>query len=94
MQMSSCVNEDSVNNLELTKSQYLKILAPPLKEEQYSKANIPTYTTSLSYIRTLPLLDQIRTLMKDGTIEKFLFHCVLCNFFLIQKFMDKSVKNL
>lgn len=59
-------NDESVNNLNLSSKQYLDLLAPPLKEEQFSKANIPSHTTSLSYIRTLPLLDQVRILMKDG----------------------------
>lgn len=58
--------EEVVNNLNLSTRQYLDILAPPVKEEQFSKANIPSHTTSLSYIRTLPLLDQVRVLMKDG----------------------------
>lgn len=57
---------DSVNNLNLPSRQYLDLLAPPLKEEQFSRANIPNHNTSLSYIRTLPLLDQVRLLMKDG----------------------------
>jgi DNA-directed RNA polymerase-3 subunit RPC5 len=66
-------NDESVNNLNLSTKQYLDILAPPLKEEQFSKANIPSHTTSLSYIRTLPLLDQVRILMKDG-INKFIIN--------------------
>ena len=66
MEMFCGASDDSVNNLNLTKPQYLSFLAPPLKEEQFSKANIPSHTTSLNYIRTLPLLDQVRILMKDG----------------------------
>ena len=64
--MFSSANDESSNNLNLSPKEYLNLLAPPLKEEQFSKANIPSHTTSLSYIRTLPLLDQVRILMKDG----------------------------
>ncbi|XP_058806428.1 DNA-directed RNA polymerase III subunit RPC5 [Phymastichus coffea] len=68
-----CSNNDneSVNHLNLSSKQYLDTLAPPIKEEQFSKANIPSHTTTLSYIRTLPLLDQVRILMKDAKVMSF-----------------------
>lgn len=59
--------DESVNNLKLTRAEYLKLLAPPMKTEQYAAACEYNHGTSLGYIRTLPLLDQIRILMKDGT---------------------------
>ena len=66
MEMFCNASDGEVNNLNLLVKQYMDMLAPPLKEEQFSKANIPSHSTSLSYIRTLPLLDQVRLLMKDG----------------------------
>ncbi|KAJ8667381.1 hypothetical protein QAD02_009043 [Eretmocerus hayati] len=71
MEMFCSASDDSVNNLNLTAKQYLDLLAPPVKEEQFSKANIPSHTTSLSYIRTLPPLDQVRILMKDAKVMSF-----------------------
>ncbi|XP_014215014.1 DNA-directed RNA polymerase III subunit RPC5 [Copidosoma floridanum] len=71
MEMICNASEDAVNNLNLSKRQYLDSLAPPLKEEQFSKANIQSHTTSLSYIRTLPLLDQVKILMKDAKVMSF-----------------------
>ncbi|XP_001600399.1 DNA-directed RNA polymerase III subunit RPC5 [Nasonia vitripennis] len=71
MEMICGTNDESVNNLNLSSKQYLDLLAPPIKEEQFSKANIPSHTTSLSYIRTLPLLDQVRILMKDAKVMSF-----------------------
>lgn len=53
-----------MNSLSLKAKQYLNILAPPQKEEQFSKANIPNHTTFLAYIRTLPVVEQVKILMK------------------------------
>ena len=63
--------DESVNNLKLSPNEYLKVLAPPMKDEEYMSRNNSNHTTSLAYIRTLPLLDQIRILMKDGTFFAF-----------------------
>lgn len=61
--------DESVNTLKLSRNEYLKLLAPPMKADQYAVASILNHGTSLAYIRTLPLLDQIRILMKEGTTE-------------------------
>lgn len=66
MEMISSSAEDSVNTLNLTRDKYLSLLAPPQKEEEITKAAIPNPSMSLKYIRTLPLLDQIRIFVKDG----------------------------
>ncbi|XP_012271534.1 DNA-directed RNA polymerase III subunit RPC5 [Orussus abietinus] len=71
LEMFSASTDESVNGLNLKSQQYLGLLAPPMKEEQYSKANIPYHGTSLSYIRMLPLLDQVRILMKDAKVMSF-----------------------
>ncbi|XP_043280382.1 DNA-directed RNA polymerase III subunit RPC5 [Venturia canescens] len=63
--------DESVNTLKLTRNEYLKMLAPPMKTEQYAVASASNHGTSLVYIRTLPLLDQIRILMKDAKILSF-----------------------
>lgn len=62
--MFHTTNDESMNSLNLKAKQYLNLLAPPQKEEQFSKANIPNHTTFLAYIRTLPLVDQVKILMK------------------------------
>lgn len=62
--------EETINALNLTNKQYLELLAPPICQEQYSKSDTSNHTTSLNYIRTLPLLDQVRILMKDGKEKK------------------------
>lgn len=71
MEMFSSSTEDSVNTLNLTSEKYLDILAPPQKEDEITKAAIPNPSMSLKYIRTLPLLDQIRIFVKDGKLNKF-----------------------
>ncbi|XP_024940952.1 DNA-directed RNA polymerase III subunit RPC5 isoform X2 [Cephus cinctus] len=68
-----CTNtEESVHTLNMSSQDYLGLLAPPAKEEEYSKANISNHVTSLNYIRTLPILDQVRILMKDAKVMSFL----------------------
>ncbi|KAK0168773.1 hypothetical protein PV327_002543 [Microctonus hyperodae] len=64
--------EASINNLKLTPKEYLQFLAPPVKVDEHSRSNIPLHGTSLNYIRTLPLLDQVRTIMKDAKVMSFL----------------------
>lgn len=62
--MFCSTTDETVNTLNLSNQQYLELLAPPMKEEL--KTDISSCTTSLNYIRTLSLHEQIRTLMKDG----------------------------
>lgn len=62
--------EASANNLKLTCQEYLKVLAPTDKPDQYNKCSTPAHGNSLNYILTLPLLDQVRTIMKYGNVKK------------------------
>ncbi|XP_048508033.1 DNA-directed RNA polymerase III subunit RPC5 isoform X2 [Athalia rosae] len=71
MEMISSSNEDSVNNLNLSSEKYLALLAPPHKEDEVTKAAVLTPSTSLKYIRTLPLLDQIKVFVKDAKVIAF-----------------------
>ncbi|XP_046434303.1 DNA-directed RNA polymerase III subunit RPC5 [Neodiprion fabricii] len=71
MEMISTSNEDSVNTLNLTSEKYLSLLVPPPKEDEIVKAADPNPTMSLKYIRTLPLLDQIRIFVKDAKVMAF-----------------------
>lgn len=70
--MFCSTTDETINSLNLSSKQYLDLLAPPIAEEQFSKSDIRHQTTSLNYIRTLPLLDQIRTLMKEVKVMSFL----------------------
>ncbi|KAL7298356.1 hypothetical protein TKK_0008699 [Trichogramma kaykai] len=65
------VDNDTSNNLKLTQSQYLNILAPVKNTKLKSNANILNPINALSYIQTLPLLEQITRLMKDAKIITF-----------------------
>ncbi|XP_033336227.1 RNA polymerase III subunit E [Megalopta genalis] len=69
LEMFCSATDETVNTLNLSKPQYLELLAPRVKEEPYSRTS--DNTTSLSYIRTLPLLDQIRILLKDAKVISF-----------------------
>lgn len=62
--MFCSATDETVNTLNISTEQYLDLLAPKIKDE--SKSDIANPTTSLNYIRTLPLLEQVKTLMKDG----------------------------
>lgn len=63
--------DDAMNSLNMSKKEFLKSLLPAAVEEPVPVVHQPNYVTSLNYIRTLPLLDQIRYLMKDGKILTF-----------------------
>ncbi|XP_076293456.1 RNA polymerase III subunit E [Lasioglossum baleicum] len=71
LEMFCSATDETVNTLNLTNQQYLELLAPRVKEELYSRTDVSNGTTSLNYIRTLPLLDQIRTLLKDAKVISF-----------------------
>ncbi|XP_066587865.1 DNA-directed RNA polymerase III subunit RPC5 [Prorops nasuta] len=71
LEMFCSTTDETVNALNLAPYQYLEVLAPSVKPEVHSKANLPNHITSLHYIRTLPLLEQIRVLMKDARIMSF-----------------------
>jgi len=65
MEMFCPSTEESINALNLAPKQYVHLLVPQLPKECYSQA-ISENQTDLHYIMTLPLLDQIRTIMKHG----------------------------
>ena len=70
LEMFCSATDETVNTLNLSTQQYLDQLAPRMKDDQL-KLDISDCTTSLNYIRTLPLLDQIKTLMKDAKVISF-----------------------
>ncbi|XP_043265801.1 DNA-directed RNA polymerase III subunit RPC5 [Colletes gigas] len=63
--------DETVNTLNLSTQQYLELLVPREKEDNLKTA-VSNATTSLNYIRTLPLLDQIKILMKDAKVISFI----------------------
>lgn len=63
--------DDAMNSLNMSKKDFLKNLLPPAVEEPLPVVHQPNYVTSLNYIRTLPLLEQIRYLMKDAKVMNF-----------------------
>ncbi|XP_076764759.1 DNA-directed RNA polymerase III subunit RPC5-like [Xylocopa sonorina] len=71
LEMFCSATDETVNTLNLSNQQYLELLAPRVKEEEYLKPDVSNHVTSLNYIRTLPLLDQVRTLMKDARVISF-----------------------
>lgn len=66
LEMFCPATDETVNTLNISTQQYLELLAPRIKEDHYLKSDVSNHATSLNYIRTLPLLDQVRILMKDG----------------------------
>ncbi|XP_076172472.1 RNA polymerase III subunit E [Ptiloglossa arizonensis] len=71
LEMFCSTTDETVNTLNLSTQQYLELLAPRVKEESL-KTTVSNSITSLSYIRTLPLLDQIKILMKDAKVISFI----------------------
>ncbi|XP_076234068.1 RNA polymerase III subunit E [Calliopsis andreniformis] len=70
LEMFCSATDETVNTLNLSNQQYLDLLAPRVKEDEYTKTEVSN-CTSLNYIRTLPLLDQIRILLKDAKVISF-----------------------
>ncbi|XP_011634494.1 DNA-directed RNA polymerase III subunit RPC5-like [Pogonomyrmex barbatus] len=66
--------EESINNLNLTQKHYLHILVPQLPDTCYLQS-ISEDQIALHYIMTLPLLDQIRIIMKQVKIISFTKLC-------------------
>ncbi|XP_057682742.1 DNA-directed RNA polymerase III subunit RPC5 [Corythoichthys intestinalis] len=68
-----CQNVDSSDNSELVKTpkEYLTMLMPPLAEEKVVKPVGPSNVLSMAQLRTLPLGDQIKTLMKNVKVIQF-----------------------
>ncbi|KAK1130022.1 hypothetical protein K0M31_019707 [Melipona bicolor] len=61
--------DETINTLNISTKQYLDLLVPKVKEESVS--DFANSTSSLNYIRSLPLLDQIKTFMKDAKVISF-----------------------
>ncbi|XP_053550650.1 DNA-directed RNA polymerase III subunit RPC5 [Bombina bombina] len=68
-----CQNTSMTENTELLKSpsEYLDMLMPPNIEEETEKPVAPSNVLSMSQLRTLPLADQIRILMKNVKVIPF-----------------------
>lgn len=63
-EMFCSVTDETINTLNISTKQYIDLLIPKIKEESVS--DFANSTSSLNYIRNLPLLDQIKTFMRDG----------------------------
>nr|XP_057917524.1 DNA-directed RNA polymerase III subunit RPC5 [Doryrhamphus excisus] len=68
-----CQCADASQNSELVKSpsEYLSMLMPPLTEEKVVKPVGPSNVLSMAQLRTLPLGEQIKTLMKNVKAIQF-----------------------
>ncbi|XP_077594955.1 DNA-directed RNA polymerase III subunit RPC5 [Stigmatopora nigra] len=68
-----CQHVDSSDNSELVKTpkEYLSMLMPPLAEEKVVKPVGPSNVLSMAQLRTLPLGEQIKTLMKNVKVIQF-----------------------
>uniref|UniRef100_A0A667ZM03 Polymerase (RNA) III (DNA directed) polypeptide E n=1 Tax=Myripristis murdjan TaxID=586833 RepID=A0A667ZM03_9TELE len=68
-----CQAMDTTENSELVKTpkEYLAMLMPPLAEEKVVKPVGPSNVLSMAQLRTLPLGDQVKTLMKNVKVMPF-----------------------
>lgn len=68
-----CQGSSGVENTELLKSpsEYLMMLMPPSPEEEKDKPVAPSNVLSMAQLRTLPLADQIKVLMKNVKVMPF-----------------------
>ncbi|KAI5103043.1 DNA-directed RNA polymerase III subunit RPC5 isoform X1, partial [Silurus meridionalis] len=68
-----CQAMDTSENMELVKtpSEYLAMLMPPPTEEKVVKPVGPSNVLSMAQLRTLPLGDQVKTLMKNVKVMPF-----------------------
>uniref|UniRef100_A0A673BT46 DNA-directed RNA polymerase III subunit RPC5 C-terminal domain-containing protein n=1 Tax=Sphaeramia orbicularis TaxID=375764 RepID=A0A673BT46_9TELE len=68
-----CQSVDTSENSELVKSpkEYLAMLMPPLTEEKVVKPVGPSNVLSMAQLRTLPLGEQVKTLMKNVKVMPF-----------------------
>ncbi|XP_008572449.1 PREDICTED: DNA-directed RNA polymerase III subunit RPC5 isoform X3 [Galeopterus variegatus] len=68
-----CQGSSGVENTELIKSpsEYLMMLMPPSQEEAKDKPVAPSNVLSMAQLRTLPLADQIKILMKNVKVMPF-----------------------
>ncbi|XP_051523240.1 DNA-directed RNA polymerase III subunit RPC5-like isoform X2 [Myxocyprinus asiaticus] len=68
-----CQAMDTTENTELVKTprEYLSMLMPPVAEEKVVKPMGPSNVLSMAQLRTLPLGDQVKTLMKNVKVMPF-----------------------
>ncbi|XP_006872006.1 PREDICTED: DNA-directed RNA polymerase III subunit RPC5 isoform X2 [Chrysochloris asiatica] len=68
-----CQGSGGVENTELIKSpsEYLMMLMPPSQEEKKDEPVAPSNVLSMTQLRTLPLADQIKILMKNVKVMPF-----------------------
>uniref|UniRef100_G3THJ6 RNA polymerase III subunit E n=1 Tax=Loxodonta africana TaxID=9785 RepID=G3THJ6_LOXAF len=68
-----CQGSSGAENTELVKSpsEYLMMLMPPSQEEEKDKPVAPSNVLSMAQLRTLPLADQIKILMKNVKVMPF-----------------------
>ncbi|XP_074519950.1 DNA-directed RNA polymerase III subunit RPC5 [Halichoeres trimaculatus] len=68
-----CQSVDASQNTDLVKTpkEYLAMLMPPLAEEKVVKPVGPSNVLSMAQLRTLPLGDQVKTLMKNVKVMPF-----------------------
>ncbi|XP_034715314.1 DNA-directed RNA polymerase III subunit RPC5 [Etheostoma cragini] len=68
-----CQSVDTSENSELVKTpkEYLTMLMPPLAEEKVVKPVGPSNVLSMAQLRTLPLGEQVKTLMKNVKVMPF-----------------------
>ncbi|XP_056153042.1 DNA-directed RNA polymerase III subunit RPC5 [Lampris incognitus] len=68
-----CQSMDATENPELVKTpkEYLAMLMPPLAEEKVVKPVGPSNVLSMAQLRTLPLAEQVKTLMKNVKVIPF-----------------------
>lgn len=68
-----CQAMETTENTELVKTpnEYLTMLMPPLAEEKEIKPVGPSNVLSMAQLRTLPLGDQVKTLMKNVKVMPF-----------------------
>ncbi|CAG5904359.1 unnamed protein product [Menidia menidia] len=68
-----CQSGDGSDNSELVKTpkEYLDMLMPPLEEEKVVKPVGPSNVLSMAQLRTLPLGEQVKTLMKNVKVMPF-----------------------
>uniref|UniRef100_A0A1A7WX30 Polymerase (RNA) III (DNA directed) polypeptide E n=1 Tax=Iconisemion striatum TaxID=60296 RepID=A0A1A7WX30_9TELE len=68
-----CQSVDASQNCELVKTpkEYLDMLMPPLAEEKVAKPVGPSNVLSMAQLRTLPLGEQVKTLMKNVKVMPF-----------------------
>ncbi|CAL8303178.1 unnamed protein product [Lota lota] len=68
-----CQAMDATDNSELVKTpkEYLAMLMPPMAEEKIVRPVGPSNVLSMAQLRTLPLAEQIKTLMKNVKVMPF-----------------------